>query len=103
MSDLASVALATAAGWVRTRIDKGMIAGPGQDDKRYETVFSKWLVGGTHQSGFEARARGVSDVSAADADTQALAALNNFRRHRYSADANVSTDTKGTVLVRDAS
>jgi hypothetical protein len=113
MSDLASVAAATAAGYVRTQLDRGAVAVGGKIVlDRYETTFTKMVVGGTNQSGFELRATGSSPTSAAAADTVALNALNNLRGHRYgfgsgtnkdSAVSTAKTDTQGVVEVRDAS
>jgi hypothetical protein len=103
MTDLANIAAATAAGYIRQQTDRGVQSGRGQLAPRYFTTLSKPLVGGTHQSGFEFRATGESDVSAAAADTAALAALNNQRLHRYGGGATRNKDDLGAVTVDNAS
>lgn len=78
MADLADHAAATTAGYKRIQIDRGAGTGP-----RYTSTYEKQLVGEPGASGSMFRATGTSDVSQAAADTQALAALNGQRRHRY--------------------
>lgn len=83
----ATVAAATAGGYVRTRTDFGA----GWGDLRYSTVFTKHLVGYSgHKSQFELRAVGSSDSSANAADTAALAALNDQRAYRYGRDLDAN-------------
>src|SRR5919204_14130 len=77
VSDFASVAAAQSAGYSKTQVDRG--AGT---TSRFQTILEK-PVTGAGDSGSRFSAIGVSDVSAAAADTQALAVLNAQRRHRY--------------------
>jgi len=109
VTDLADAAAAVTAGYTKTQVDRGasppalMAAAP-----RYLTVFAKTLaLAGTVPCVFGAS--GESSVSAAAADTQAVASLNAARRHRYggapgraSGDAN-SPDAAGNVLSVDVS
>jgi hypothetical protein len=77
MTDFASIAEATAAGYIRTQCDKGA----GASELRYTTVLEKRLVGDAGQG--VARAYGECDSSANAADPIALAALNVQRAWRY--------------------
>jgi hypothetical protein len=92
---LATVPLATAAGWVYT-IDT-------DKDGTNRCELSKPLTGGTHQSGLEIRAVGLGSTVAI-ATGNALAALNNQRGHRYGfgVTTSVNKDDLGTVEVQDA-
>jgi hypothetical protein len=78
VNDFADVAAAITAGWKQLQIDRG--AGK---TERYQTLLEK-PVTGAGQGGSLFSALGTSDVSAAAADTAALASLNAQRRHRYS-------------------
>jgi hypothetical protein len=86
-------AAAIAAGYKRLQIDRG--AGSGSDP-RYISTYEKWMVGEPGASGFMLRATGNSNVDQATADTQALAALNAQRNHRYAGKGgyggNLTTD-----------
>jgi hypothetical protein len=106
MTDLASVAAATAAGYIRTQLDRGSaVVGGNIPLDRHETTLSKMLSGDDGQSGFELRAKGSSPTSAAAADTVALAALNNQRGNRYGFGSATNKGTHGasqSTLTRDA-
>lgn len=85
---LASVAAATAAGYILQRVDFGdQSAYPRADSapkrKRYQTHFTK---NGLGPNASRIRALGESDTSAAAADTAALAALNGQRQTIYGFD-----------------
>jgi hypothetical protein len=69
-ADLASAAAAVTAGYTKSQYDRGASANP-----RYETQFEKHQVGIPGYSGGPVRFNGQSNVSAAAADTAALAAL----------------------------
>lgn len=88
VTDLASAAAAVTAGYAKTQIDRGALpAVPNLNNGqplRYATHFQKPVTGATISfAGFVASAYGESSVSAAAADTQALAVLNANRRARY--------------------
>jgi hypothetical protein len=103
VTDHAAQATATTAGWARAQCDRGAGKSP-----RYLSRYEKPLIGSTGESGFLAVIEGTgSDVDQATADTNALTALNAFRRHRYggspgraSGDAN-SPDIFGNALTVD--
>lgn len=98
MTDLANIAAATGAGWRETATDRGANYPGG----RYHCHLTKIVVGGSHQSGFELRADGFDDTSAANARANALAAANDQRKHRYGAGATANKDTLGTNLTADS-
>lgn len=100
MTDLASVAAATAAGYQRTRVDYGSTT---DAQNRYVTRFTKPMVGGSGQQGRLLEAEAASATSAAQADTNALAALNAQRAHRYAFGATAGTDGHGAALTFDVS
>lgn len=84
----ANDAAVTGAGYRKVQIDRG--ATPGVQDKnpapRFMTHYSKPVTGaagGSGDGGGLLEAFGESNVSAAAADTQAVAALNAERQHRY--------------------
>jgi len=91
---LASVAAATAAGYIRTQIDNGDQASyTPPRKKRYVTRFHKDGLGTRNT---RLRAIGESDTSAAAADTAALAVLNAQRQAKYGFDTtalNINPDT----------
>lgn len=82
---LASIAAATAAGYVLQRIDNDGKYAQIPSTARFETRLSRYLTGQDGEGGFtmEARATGTTQ---AGADTAALAALNAQRIARYGAD-----------------
>src|SRR5215831_19815009 len=91
MTDLANPAAAVSAGYAKIQIDRG--AGSPQvrnPPARYATIFEKWLTGEPGTIGFNIRAVGEDNVSAANADTAALAALNNKRNFRYGKGTNTN-------------
>jgi hypothetical protein len=77
VTDHANEAAAISAGYTKLQIDRGA----GKTD-RYQTILEKPITGGG-QSGSRFQAIGVSDVSAAAADTAAFNVLQAQRRHRY--------------------
>jgi len=85
VTDLADSAAAVAAGYAKQQIDRGGTAYVGP---RYATVLSKMLVGEPGSNGFTVRAVGESGVSAAAADTAAVANLNQQRAARYGRGTN---------------
>lgn len=92
MANHANNAAAVAAGWRRTQTDSG-VAGP----DRYRTEYSKPTVGQAGYGGGLLTATGVSSVDQATADTNALNALNEQRKHVYGgAGSNAGTSTKGS-------
>ncbi len=97
-ADLASAAAAVTAGWTKTQLDRDASVNP-----RYSTRFEKHLTQQAGASGGPVRADGESNVSAAAADTAALAALNGFRKHRYGTDTAVNAGSTGGTLTTDAS
>lgn len=98
MSDLAAHANATSAGYARIQIDYGSGKSP-----RYVSRYEKPIVGEPGSSGGLLKASGNSDISQVDADTKALAALNNQRLHRWGAGASVNSGSKGGSLTIDLS
>ena len=98
MTDLASVALATAAGYARTRIDLGSSV-----TNRYGTRFTRPMSGGSDQQGRLFESEAWSATSAAQADTNSLAALNAQRLTRYGAGAAAGTDGHAAALTFDVS
>jgi hypothetical protein len=94
----ANTAAATAAGYKLTQTDRGAPSGPGQQNKQYQAVFSKPLIGGSHQSGYNMRAMGEHAVQTS-AVIQALAALNNQRGHRYGFGTTVQVNDDGHDVV----
>jgi hypothetical protein len=81
-ADLADNAAAVAEGYVRIQEDRGAIAIP-----RYVSRYERWTDGDA-QSGFLRRVTGTDNSSQANADTQALASLNAYRRHAFGTDAS---------------
>jgi hypothetical protein len=79
VTDFADNAAATAAGYQRVQVDRGV----GAKSTRFISRYEKWLTGASGASGFLSEAEGQSDVSQAAADTAALTILNTQRRHRY--------------------
>ena len=78
VTDLANAAAAVSAGYSKiqtTNVEKGVTI--------YKTRFEKWLSGDNGMAGFLQSVQGQSTVDANTADTNALAALNAVRRHRY--------------------
>ena len=98
MTDLASVALATAAGYARTRTDLGATV-----TTRYGTRLTRPMQGGAGQQGRLFEAEFWSPTSAAVADTGALAALNAQRLTRYGASSTAGTDGHAATLTFDVS
>lgn len=98
MTDLASIAASTAAGYARTRIDLGATV-----TTRYGTRLTRPMRGGADQQGRLFEAEAWSATSAAQADTNALAALNAQRRVRYGAGSAAGTDGHGSALTFDVS
>jgi hypothetical protein len=94
-SNLANIAAAIAAGYSETVNDKGAsFADPAH---RYTVTLEKHLVGDNGQSGGPTRAYGQGS-SQANAETQALAALNAQRGHRYA-----GSGSNGGTLTTDVS
>jgi len=83
MTDITTPANAVSAGYAKVQIDRGASVNP-----RYTTMFEKWLVGEPGLGGFNLRAYGVDNTSAANADTSALAQLNSRRTLRYGKGTN---------------
>jgi hypothetical protein len=79
MADFANVAAAIAGGWQEITLDRGSGWTPAT---RWEARLEKQLVGEPGCSGHTLRAYGQGS-SQANAETQALAALNAQRTHRY--------------------
>jgi hypothetical protein len=77
VTDFASAAAAQSAGWRLVQLDRGAGKSP-----RFESQFQKPYTGAGGSGGLQTHT-GQSDASAAAADTQALTALNAYRRHRY--------------------
>jgi len=100
MTDFANVAAATAAGYKLTDTDRGASFVPA--NQRFHAHLTKYVTGGTHQSGFELRAEGFSATSAASARAAANTVLNNQRSHRYGFGSATGNDTLGVALTRDA-
>lgn len=98
MTALASIATATAAGYARIRIDLGASV-----TVRYGTRLSKSTTGGAGQQGRLFPAEAWSATSAAQADTNALAALNGQRGLRYGFGATAGRDALGSALTFDVS
>ena len=98
MTDLASIAAATAVGYARTRIDLGADV-----TIRYGTRLTRPMSGGSGQQGRIFEAECWSATSAAQADTNALAALNAQRLTRYGAGATAGTDGHASTLTFDVS
>lgn len=93
MSDLADNTAAVAAGWTREQVDRGAAFNP-----RYFTKYSKPTIGQpTYRSGGLLTAVGESNVDQATADANALAALNDQRKHVYGgAGSTAGTSTSGS-------
>lgn len=92
MSDHANNAAAVTAGWQREQIDRGSAF----RGNRYLTRYSKWLTGASGDSGRLLRAEGESNVDQNTADTNALNALNQQRKHYYGgAGASAGNSGKG--------
>lgn len=106
---LASIAAATAAGYIRTQIDYGD-QGPSDNKPAGQAVpRKKRYVTRLHKDGLgtklsRIRAMGESDTSAAAADTAALAVLNAQRQARYGFDTtalNINPDTGSAFAAAD--
>lgn len=97
MTDIASAAAAVSAGYAKTQTDYGAGKSP-----RFVTVFDKTAAGSSAQAHGPLRSVGTSDVSAAAADTQALAALNGMRNVRYGTGATANSDSQGKAHSIDA-
>ncbi len=97
----ASHAAAVTAGYTSTLTDRGVLYKfPAE---RYEVVLQRRVVGGAGRRGGPLRAYGVGS-SQANAETRAIAALNNQRDHRYGfAAAGGSKSHDGAALTVDAS
>lgn len=95
MSDHANNAACVAAGWIRTQIDYGAGKNP-----RYATEYSKPCTG-TDGAGGNTVARGEDNTSQANADTNALNALNKQRAIRYGAGATAGLSGSGKQLTHD--
>jgi len=87
VTDFANPAAAVAGGYRKTQIDRGAGVGGIAPAPRFQTIFDKPVTGATGDSGQRFEAFGDSTVDAATADTNALAALNAQRRHRYGGSA----------------
>jgi len=96
-TDIASAAAAVTAGYSKTQLDRGASFNP-----RYSTRFEKHLTGQAGASGGPVRADGESNVSAAAADTAALAALNGFRQVRYGRAAALNFGSTGGAHTADS-
>ena len=107
VSDFANAAAAVSGGYVKTQIDRNAQQSINSQDKspapRFLTVFSKPVTSAAGDSGRVLEAHGESNVSAAAADTQAVAALNKVRQHYYggspgraSGDANSPSGKGGS-------
>lgn len=95
----ANIAAVQAAGFLVTQTDRGATFG----NDRFLTVIQKWMTGGG-TSGHLLKAHGVSSVSQAAADTNAVAALNKQRDLRYgAAAAGGGVDHTSTSLTTDVS
>jgi hypothetical protein len=86
MSDHANNAAAVAAGWIREQIDYGATKSP-----RFETRYSKAVVGPANTPGYPRLEAAAMDDVQATADTKALAVLNNQRGHRYGTAGTVNS------------
>ena len=96
-TNLADDAAVIAAGYKKTQTDFGASAVP-----RYQTCYAKPISGYAGGSGSLAQAHGVSNVSAAAADTAAVAALNGWRNARYGfAAAGGNRGPAGVALTVD--
>jgi hypothetical protein len=99
-TDLASIAAAITAGYKEIVADRGASWLPAS--ARFEVTLEKHLTGQSGNSGAPVRAYGVG-ASQATAETQALAALNGQRSHRYGfAAAGGSQGSAGGSLSVDA-
>jgi hypothetical protein len=90
VTDLATPAAAVSAGYSKTQLDRGTTVTPNLNQgqpARYLTRFEKLLLGAGSYGPAFCVIEGESPTSAAAADTQALAQLNAWRRHRYSGSA----------------
>src|SRR5262245_55391090 len=79
-ADLADNAAAVAEGYVRIQEDRGATAKP-----RYVTRYGR-CCDGDCQFGVLRRSQGDDNSSHANADAEALAALNGYRRHAFGTD-----------------
>src|SRR5438105_8004573 len=102
MSDHASIAAATAAGYKYVTVQAPVLGPHGQSTAQQRSTLMKPMYGGTNQSGFEMRAVGIGANTTA-ADANCLSALNDQRKHRYGGSTNRSKDGIGVVHVLDAS
>jgi hypothetical protein len=101
---LASVAAATAAGYVLQRVDLGVLVATSptaQTKNRFRTTFIKRGLGNNNNT---LRADGESSASSGAADTAALAALNAQRQARYGFDTtalNINPATGAAYTAAD--
>ena len=96
-TNLVDDAAVIAAGYKKVQTDFGASANP-----RYQTAYTKPITGYAGGSGRLQQAHGVSNTSAAAADTAAVAALNGWRNHRYGfAAAGGNLGPAGTALTVD--
>jgi hypothetical protein len=97
--DFANIAAAVSAGYKETVTDRGASFSPAS--RRYLVVLDKWLVGETPgASGYRNEGSGEGS-SQANAETVALASINNSRAHRYGFDTAVSAGAKGGTHTTD--
>ena len=96
VTDYASVAAAITGGYKQVQIDRGAAY-----SERYVTHLEKWATG-AGQGGSRQVATGTSTVSAAAADTAALAALNAQRRHRYGGSPGRASGDGDSIDARGA-
>ena len=97
MTDLANLAAATAAGYKLIEHDSGVVG----DGKRFKSTLEKYVTGGATQAGTLIRADGFDVTSQANARTNAVAALNQQRKHRWGAGATGNKDLAGNTLTID--
>jgi len=96
VTDYASVAAAITGGYKQVQIDRGTAY-----SERYVTHLEKWATG-AGQGGSRQVATGTSTVSAAAADTAALAALNAQRRHRFGGSPGRASGDRDSIDARGA-
>lgn len=95
---LADITAVLAAGYKVTQTDRGTAFGA----ERFQTTIMKPIAGAaTTEGGARASQVGFSGVSQAAADAVAVAALNNWRNHRYGTGAVLSTGSRGGTHTLD--
>ncbi len=106
VTDFANDAAVLAAGYKKVQIDRTALPG-GANDKnpalRFATVYSKPTTGAVGDSGRLLEAMGESSVSAAAADTAAVAALNAVRRHYYAGSPGRASGSAESPTARGGS